>query len=90
MDKAKKDLVDMQHKIDSNSKIKMPERKRIENRMSALRSRMRKKEQAQREQFKVREIADIIENVLSDRNEPTGKKFYDKIKDKVDKACKKL
>ena len=90
MDKAKKDLLDMQAKIDSSPRMKNTERKRIENRMSALRSRMRKKEQAEREQIKVREIADIIENVLSDRREPTGKKFYDKIKDKVDKACKKM
>ena len=90
MKKAKKDLADMQAEIDSNPRIKIAERKRIENRMSALRSRMRKKEQAEREQIKVREIADIIENVLSDRREPTGKKFYDKIKDKVDKACKKM
>ena len=28
--------------------------------------------------------------MLSDRNEPTAKKFYDKIKDKVDKACRKM
>ena len=47
MDKAKKDLVDMQAKIDSNPRIKSAERKRIENRMSALRSRMRKKEQSE-------------------------------------------
>ena len=49
---------------------------------------MRKKEQAQREQIKVKEIADVIEDVL--QGEPTGKKFYDKIKDRIDKAIRKL
>ena len=40
--------------------------------------------------MKVSEIADIIETVLTDRHEPTGKKFYDKIKAKVDKAIRKM
>ena len=44
--KAKQDLAEMQAEIDTKPKLKANDRKKIENRMSALRSRMRKKEQA--------------------------------------------
>ena len=64
--------------------MKQNEKKKIENRMSALRSRMRKKCQTLRAEGSVREIADIVEDVLS--KDDTGKKFYKKIKDRVDKA----
>ena len=88
MIKAKQDLAKMQAKIDAKPKMKREERRKIENNMSALRTRMRKREQGQREQFKVGEIANIIEDVLS--QEPTGKKYGKKIKDRVDRALKQM
>ena len=50
MIKAKADLAKMQAKIDAKPKMKRDERRKIENNMSALRTRMRKREQNQREQ----------------------------------------
>ena len=88
MIKAKADLAKMQAKIDAKPKMKREERRKIENNMSALRTRMRKREQGQREQLKVAEIANIIEDVLS--QEATGKKYGKKIKDRVDRALKQM
>merc|ERR1712218_721355 len=88
MIKAKADLAKMQAKIDAKPKMKRDERRKIENNMSALRTRMRKREQGQREQLKVGEIANIIEDVLS--QEATGKKYGKKIKERVDRALKQM
>ena len=71
-----------------NPKMKQAEKKRIENRMSALRSRMRKKEQSRKAEKSVTEIAEIIEDVLS--KDSLGNKYYKKIKDRVDKALAKM
>ena len=46
MEEAKATLRNLQAEIDEKPKLKSAERKKIENRMSALRSRMRKKEQS--------------------------------------------
>ena len=46
MEEAKETLKNLQGEIDEKPKMKNTERKKIENRMSALRSRMRKKEQS--------------------------------------------
>jgi len=53
MIKAKEDLARTQAKIDALPYMKRDERRKMENNMSALRTRMRKREQEQREKLMV-------------------------------------
>ena len=49
---------------------------------------MRKKEQSQRQITRVNNIANIVEDVLT--RDKAGDKYYKKIKERVDKALKKI
>ena len=79
---------ELQGQIKENPKIKSQDKKKIENRMSALRSRMRKKEQKERADASVKKIADIVEDEL--QKDKSASKVFKKIKDRVDKALSKM